>query len=100
MGLIDKKEVYTEAVRRLNKLRELERFLCCSDVINVINAIVEAEEIEVKEAEWINTYGDSPYDVRDKNYWWHCSNCKHSLTAPFKSKYCPECGARMKGTKE
>ena len=97
MGLIDKKEVYAEVEKRLNKLRNLERFLCFSDVVHVTNAIMEAEEIEIKEAEWINTYGGIPYDARDKNYWWHCSNCKHSLTTPFKSKYCPECGAKMKG---
>lgn len=53
----------------------------------------------VNHGEWINTYGDTPHDPRDKNYWWHCSECGHSVSTSFKSNFCPHCGAKMDGEK-
>lgn len=58
----------------------------------------EAPTIEpVKRGKWINTYGETPYDPRDKNNWWHCSECEYPVTTMFKSPWCPQCGAKMDG---
>ena len=27
--------------------------------------------------------------------WWECSECKHALAQMEKTKYCPNCGAKM-----
>lgn len=63
------------------------------DIVEIIN---EQPTIEpVKRSKWINTYGDTPYDARDKNNWWHCSECKYPATTLFKSPHCPCCGAKM-----
>lgn len=69
------------------------------DAVEWVDDLLDAQPtIEpIKRGEWINTYGDTPLDPRDKNYWWHCSECGHSVSTSFKSNFCPCCGARMEG---
>ena len=49
----------------------------------------------VEHGYWINEYGDKPHDPRDRNAWFTCSQCGHTVGKMFKSKYCPECGSKM-----
>lgn len=51
----------------------------------------------VEHGYWINEFEDKPYDPRDRNAWFKCSQCGHTVGKMFLSKYCPECGAKMDG---
>jgi rubrerythrin len=67
----------------------------------VLEFVREQPTVEpVKRGKWINTYGDTPHDIRDKNNWWHCSECKYPATTLFKSPHCPNCGAKMESDNE
>lgn len=75
----------------------------CDDLQSHINSMEsEIEELLPKEGEWVwlsSTYDRVPCEVR---YW--CSVCHHEETTyngckPL-HKYCPNCGARMKGEQE
>ena len=55
---------------------------------------LEAEIDELKsEAEWIE---QEPWDSREVTTW-KCSKCKHVVRD--KTKYCANCGSKMKGVK-
>ena len=55
---------------------------------------LKAEIGELKsEAEWIKQEPWNPYEVTT----WKCSKCKHIVRD--KTKYCANCGSKMKGVK-
>ena len=49
----------------------------------------------VEHGYWVNEFGNKPHDPRDRNAWFKCSRCGHTVGKMFLSKYCPECGAKM-----
>ena len=49
-----------------------------------------ADVTEIIHAKWI---------ISSNGYYPYCSNCKTEPKNGIKSKYCPECGARMDGEK-
>lgn len=73
----------------------------CADLQSQINSMEnEIEELLPKEGKWISTYDGFEYDV-------HCSVCGEEALIKeggshdhVYSRYCPNCGARMKGEQE
>lgn len=62
--------------------------------INDLNVYDEQEEQFVKYGEWI------PADDISPDYWRCCSNCYHLEKRDYKRfKFCPNCGADMRGNK-
>ena len=61
------------------------------------------------EGEWI-PYESESYGCDDETTWYKCSNCGKDAygrcweddwySMPIRSKYCPNCGAKMKGGAE
>lgn len=64
-----------------------------STVLFVLNTMPTVEER--KTGKWVH----DGYDFPHGNDWIHCSVCgKRGINVPAdKSKYCPNCGARMEG---
>ena len=65
------------------------------DVEDLIDFIKEeiptADVAEVKHAKW---------EISSDGYYPYCSHCKSEPENGVRSKYCPECGARMDGAAE
>ena len=67
-------------------------------LIDAINAIKSIPTIEPKQGEW------KPFDLTWGRSIWYCTACEESTEVPCDIwehkpiyKYCPNCGARMKG---
>ena len=57
--------------------------------VNVIKSIPSANVKPVVHGEWIN----DPYE----DFLPHCSNCKSRWSNTENMRFCPHCGAKMKG---
>ena len=73
------------------------------------HALYNAGYRKQSEGEWI-PYESESYGCADETTWYKCSNCGKDAygrcweddwySMPIRSKYCPNCGAKMKGGAE
>ena len=76
---------------------------------NIAKALYNAGYRKQSEGEWI-PYESESYGCDDETTWYKCSNCGKDAygrcweddwySMPIRSKYCPNCGANMKGGAE
>lgn len=74
------------------RIAELERILKAVQENSGINFRMwqEAEAQLPKEGKWIHVEGDEPWE-------WTCTACHKIAEGLGEFRYCPNCGARMKG---
>lgn len=60
-----------------------------SDAIADLGAIPAADVVEVRHGRWVNSEEDGHPSI--------CCVCNYSVDRFYKTKYCPNCGAKMDG---
>ena len=68
------------------------------EFVDRIKALPPAQP-EREEGEWINTNPEYKNGFYNNSY--YCSECHdYYTTSPYEMKFCPNCGARMKGAND
>lgn len=70
------------------------------DKAYIIGVLEELPTIETKHGKWLKTGQSFVYPDKFRNYF--CSACGFELDTHIRREpnYCPDCGARMKGSEE
>lgn len=77
-------------------IREVDAILKCNKEVKIALRNMSPAQPEPKEGEWINTNPEYKNGFYNNSY--YCSECHdYYTTSPYEMKFCPNCGARMKG---
>ncbi|HTQ55805.1 MAG TPA: valine--tRNA ligase [Bryobacteraceae bacterium] len=111
LGLLEKTEPYTLALGRCDRCKTIveplistQWFVRTRPLAEKAIAVVETGRIQFIPENWIKTYNEWMYNIRDwcvsRQLWWghripawHCQECSEIVVAREAPSHCPRCGS-------